>query len=181
MKHIKLFENFILNESWPAWKPDMDVNATIYWNKAAGNTFQETGPGWFEEAGKTFDALETEIKKLGCTKESKDLGQYMTWEHWLSTTGFGNALKIKHPPELEDWNKNVVPNNKSATWKTPDGKMLLHVSTLESFDDWIRTGKEGLTIMICAFNPAHSKGGMGSCVDHYLWNIGDPVRITAKK
>jgi len=173
----------LLTEAWPPWKPGMDEDGkeNTRFNMAAGNSGLGLPPGWFEEAGKTYDALETEIKKLGCTKEPKDLGQYMTWENWLATTGFGQFLKFKSPSEVEDWNKNVVPNNKSATWKTPDGTMLLHVSTLESFDDWIRTGKEGLTVMICTFNPANAKGGMNSCVDHYLWNIGNPVRITAKK
>ena len=51
----------LLTEAWPAWKPGMDEDGkeNTKWNMAAGNSGLELPPGGFEEAGNTYDALET--------------------------------------------------------------------------------------------------------------------------
>jgi hypothetical protein len=167
----------LLNEDWPKWRANAD--AGMAFKLAAGDDMNDI-PSWFEEAGKTFDALETEMNSAGHVKEPKDSGQYMDWEKWLQTTGLGkvvNAMAAQDYSEEPDsafsmWNKNVVANKKSATWKTKDGTMLIHANTFESFNNWLDTGKPGLMIRICS---STSNNPAGSCNKEYPWNIGNPI------
>ena len=177
----------LLTEAWPKWSNLYSQgDSSLKFHLAIGDDDPDPAynkPSWFVEAGLTFNALENEMAKLGCIKETKDYGQYMQWDNWLASTGLGSyvaRVEASSKSKFDKWNKNVVANNKSATWKTPDGQTLLHASTIETFLSWLERGEEGLIIKICKFDTKSGTGGMNSCVDHYLWNINDTVRITTK-